>query len=513
MVTLTFVALSYQIVSRDTRKYSSLPRELFHFSNNEAGHNFTDTDRLPETEKLPGTNRFHQALYIADKGDNRRHDDPGKGRPMLPSAQKSLRDTASVLSSSHPLVGAASTTPPAASKIISVTSAFHRQKYLIYLCDRDVYCYGLGDRQRGLVAVYLLALVTGRQFGINMSHPWPLEDFYKPSQVQWSIPESRVRGRSTTTIKYFKNQEGELKTIDFNSVYPQEVVYVRTNLELWRMLKENQLYKGNFPAWARGRRHSIFYNAWVQLATPTHELRSQLNELLVGVALSVLNTSSSDTNTYSTGAANRTLALSALNTSSTNRNLALSALNTWSSVSNSSSTGAVNKTLAPPLKPSMTVAEIRHLTGYDLAKLNLVCVHVRIGHSETLPFEKNRRNKMESVRAVWDFLLPYVNKGHHVYVASDSNQVRKEAKIMFGDRVHSIDGAVLHLGTVMNNQDAREGLKTALLEQLLLMTSCQVLVVSRSGFSMSAAYVRAKLMGQIDNYFFEKGSVFGWNLW
>ncbi|CAL1544008.1 unnamed protein product [Lymnaea stagnalis] len=65
----------------------------------------------------------------------------------------------------------------------------------------------------------------------------------------------------------------------------------------------------------------------------------------------------------------------------------------------------------------------------------------------------------------------------------------------------------------MKGQDKREGLKTALVEQLLLMTSCDVLMVSKSGFSMAAAYIRMGLIGFKNNFLFKNGHVSGWSLW
>lgn len=92
-------------------------------------------------------------------------------------------------------------------------------------------------------------------------------------------------------------------------------------------------------------------------------------------------------------------------------------------------------------------------------------------------------------------------------------QVRKEAKTLFGSRLHNLDAPLVHIAYVVQGQDEREGLKTALVEQLLLMTSCKVLLVSKSGFSMSAAYVRMALIGWSNNYMFKDGGVYEWGLW
>ncbi|XP_059179663.1 uncharacterized protein LOC131958580 [Physella acuta] len=360
------------------------------------------------------------------------------------------------------------------------------KKYLIYLCDKSEYCYGLGDRQRGVVGVYALAEVTNRQFGISMTSPWPFQDFYEPNEVGWLIPEEELRNKSTTTIRYFQSSATELKEINFNAVYPQDVVYIKTNHELWRQLKLNPYYKHRLPGWLSSRRCHIFSKAWLKLTQPTHELRAKLNELLINISQSMIDDPLLSGNK------------SCVNCSNTDTKPA---------------TNGPQLKLAPSLRPGISKDGIGQLKGYGVADLNLVCAHIRIGHSSTLPFEKERRNSLNSVQAVWNFLRPYLESGHHVYLATDSDEVRKEAKTMFGSRLHNLDAPLVHIAHVVQGQDEREGLKTALVEQLLLMTSCKVLLVSKSGFSMSAAYVRMALIGWSNNYMFKDGGVHEWGLW
>ncbi|CAL1544009.1 unnamed protein product [Lymnaea stagnalis] len=278
-----------------------------------------------------------------------------------------------------------------ASKIAADTKP--KKRYLIYLCDGDAYCYGLGDRQRGLIGVFILSEVTNRQFGIKMTAPAPFRDFYEPNKVLWDISEHELINKSTTIIKYFKTQTAELNHINFNEAYPQDVVYVRTNQEIWRSIKLNPYYKRKFPDWARGRRCNIFANAWLKLTRPTLELRTKLNEVLVTIAKAMIGNSSESQ--------------SCTNCTQIHRD------------------GNNTKVTAnPSLTPGITLDKINDLNGYAVANLRLVCAHVRMGHSDTLPFENDRRNSFDSVSKVWDFLRPYVEKGHHVYLATDSDKVR-----------------------------------------------------------------------------------------
>ena len=75
-------------------------------------------------------------------------------------------------------------------------------KYLLYICDEKVGCYGLSDRQRAMVGMYYLAELTGRRFGLIMTSPGDLRNYYEPNLVQWNISMSDLpRNASTLEIQ------------------------------------------------------------------------------------------------------------------------------------------------------------------------------------------------------------------------------------------------------------------------------------------------------------------------
>ena len=57
-------------------------------------------------------------------------------------------------------------------------------------------CGGWGDRQRGLVGMFVLALVTGRRFGINMTVPCNVTNFFMPNEYNWIIQEHEIANKS-----------------------------------------------------------------------------------------------------------------------------------------------------------------------------------------------------------------------------------------------------------------------------------------------------------------------------
>ena len=186
---------------------------------------------------------------------------------------------------------------------------------------------------------------------------------------------------------------------------------------------------------------------------------------------------------------------------------------------NNTSTSSENP-LHPCTYPTPTILDvtlsddvIRTTKGYDLVDLNLVCVHVRIGHSETIPGERGSRNAWEDLPVLWRFLKAYVIKGHHLYLATDSHRVRKLAFAALGPRLHASTARITHIDKTRDVQGAREGFKLTIVEQLLLATSCRVLVISKSNFSFRAAMLRRYLFKekkqQGDLFMFVNGRVKG----
>ena len=83
----------------------------------------------------------------------------------------------------------------------------------------------------------------------------------------------------------------------------------------------------------------------------------------------------------------------------------------------------------------------------------------------------------------------YVKDGSHVFLTTDSYQVRNLSRHLFGSNVWNTDGTVIHVGKQARVQQACPGFGVAILDQLSL-TNCDVLITSASGFSQVASYLR-----------------------
>ncbi|XP_052799182.1 uncharacterized protein LOC128230782 [Mya arenaria] len=60
------------------------------------------------------------------------------------------------------------------------------RRYIIYRCNAGKLCGGIGDRQKGIITAFLLALLTKRTFIIDVSYPCKLETILRPSLYDWT---------------------------------------------------------------------------------------------------------------------------------------------------------------------------------------------------------------------------------------------------------------------------------------------------------------------------------------
>ena len=69
-------------------------------------------------------------------------------------------------------------------------------KFLVYFCDLPFgACFGYGDRIRGLISLFYLAILTDRAFLIHWKAPKSLERFLTPKNINWTFPIPRLGTR------------------------------------------------------------------------------------------------------------------------------------------------------------------------------------------------------------------------------------------------------------------------------------------------------------------------------
>jgi len=289
------------------------------------------------------------------------------------------------------------------------------QRYLIYLCDVMWSCGGWADRQKGIVSVYLLSLVTGRKFGVMMTKPCNVTQFYTPRDVNWIIPKSEVKDKSFAALQDMDNRQRlfrRLKTMDFNKEYPQDVVYIRTNTAAYlHGIRYSIVYSRLLPGWVRWNTLPVvFAKAWTSLMRPSQSIQHRLDDYL-------------------------------------------------------NSVGFPNRTHA------------------------FVCSHVRIGKSENIRNDFSVMTNVSDLPELWGFLDRYVKNGSLVFLATDNYRVRDMTRHRFGGNVSDTGGTIIHVERQARAKFSCPGFGVAILDQLVL-THCDVLITSASGFSQVASYLR-----------------------
>jgi len=79
-----------------------------------------------------------------------------------------------------------------------VRSGMHAERSLVYLCTRS--CGGTGDRVRGIVSAFYLAMATERAFFLHSTVPQPLEAFFSSTYINWSWPTTWKHPHSSLTF-------------------------------------------------------------------------------------------------------------------------------------------------------------------------------------------------------------------------------------------------------------------------------------------------------------------------
>ena len=255
-----------------------------------------------------------------------------------------------------------------------------------------------------------------------------------------------------------------METIDFNSVYPQDIIYMRTNQVFWHSTLKNPLYRDKVPDWGRTHRSALIGIGLLRLMKPTSVLRDSLNTALVDVAQKLseeaevatkLNkdqcckkislpkdlpscsedkticsknkTAQECCNTLAkkmfAGCSELRIPCSGIDSTTCEKSLSSAFPKRWDPMPTQKL--AHNYCTLPPSvsKLNDTIESLYKKQGYDLTDLNLVCAHIRLGKSKTMPFESVVFNEQEGVTGVWDFLKGYAKKGYHMYLASDAQEV------------------------------------------------------------------------------------------
>ncbi|KAK6175173.1 hypothetical protein SNE40_013692 [Patella caerulea] len=141
---------------------------------------------------------------------------------------------------------------------------------------------------------------------------------------------------------------------------------------------------------------------------------------------------------------------------------------------------------------------------------SLVCAHIRMSRNPTLPVDSNVISTTEDVKNGLRFLhhniceisksrsqscLKETSTGSNfskhvkVFVSTDYNDVLKTVRQEFKTEIVENKGVIVHMEQGRQNENICEGFEK-LVSDFLILTKCDVLLLSKSGLSRMVSYIR-----------------------
>ncbi|XP_046554837.1 uncharacterized protein LOC124264145 [Haliotis rubra] len=282
-------------------------------------------------------------------------------------------------------------------------TALNKNKFLVYLCNKQKLCGGWGVRQAGIISTFLLANLTNRMFKVSMTSPCKLQHFLIPNQLNWVPDIEELRGKSLSVINDVHNSSvlDVLRWKNFNMYYSQDIVFVRATMDFTGILTQNPVYIKQVSQITTQTQSATFKDNWDMLMAPSIQTQTVLQDIL-----------------------------------------------------------ALNN---------------RSVTRYE----DLICAHVKLGSDP----------RTENVQNILRILQQWTGMNPKVFIATDSDYFRSISRSSFGDKIMDSGGTVLNIDTDRGTIDSCLGLRTVILDQMIL-SRCRLLALSYSGVGRNTAFLR-----------------------
>jgi hypothetical protein len=118
----------------------------------------------------------------------------------------------------------------------------------------------------------------------------------------------------------------------------------------------------------------------------------------------------------------------------------------------------------------------------------LVCAHVRMGRSKTLPYDDKTDVKKKDIGSIFQFLSRYQIPNHKIFIATDSEDIMSKARGKFHNFLLEVPGPITHMD-ISKSGNLCQGQQKSFIEHEIL-TRCDTLLLTRSGFGIIAAFLR-----------------------
>ncbi|KAK6178787.1 hypothetical protein SNE40_011295 [Patella caerulea] len=168
--------------------------------------------------------------------------------------------------------------------LISTTPGSQSKNVIVYTCGRGGLCGGLGDRQKGIIAAYLIANITGKKFKVEITTPCNIWMVLKAKNENLVIHKDEFKNRSSTSLYlidgggFSLRQESTIS--DIRSKFNNDVVYFRTNVDFVRHLNSSKFYTKELSWMKSMKRHEVYKYIWEKLFTLTEKVQKRLEDFL-----------------------------------------------------------------------------------------------------------------------------------------------------------------------------------------------------------------------------------------
>ena len=167
--------------------------------------------------------------------------------------------------------------------------ACEKRNYIVHLCRKGDNCRGWGDRQKGIISSYLLALLTNRFFVIVHDDPCPLTNFLIPNSHNWTSCTDYVLNVplvQTQTLHYYNEEyafRDAIASTDFDVTLNKQVVFIKTN-QIWTTyILANKKAERNIPSTVGKGIMEINRNILKRLFRPTITLQQEIMKYMKNV--------------------------------------------------------------------------------------------------------------------------------------------------------------------------------------------------------------------------------------
>ncbi|XP_060075447.1 uncharacterized protein LOC132555121 [Ylistrum balloti] len=137
-------------------------------------------------------------------------------------------------------------------------------------------------------------------------------------------------------------------------------------------------------------------------------------------------------------------------------------------------------------KPTNMITEAVNKVVQNVPKL--ACAHIRMGGSDTIPGDE-RHTEEKQLKHVWNFLKTMEARHYSIFIATDAQIVKEKASALFKHLLEA-EGRILHIDWGATGGDLVNGYKKVVVD-FFVLTKCDVLVLTKSGFGIMAAYLNS----------------------